>query len=257
MNCPATLGSPPPDPGVDKPSMEPQASILATSLVSHIEHGMATAPRSRQVNIGASELGMGLNCPRQLAYRMHNQPKVNWTDSCRLLVGVGMHLALGEIFERMAAESGRWLVEHRVTYRGVAGSLDLYDKATATIIDWKSTSKARLASYTKQGPPRHYLTQLAIYAAGLRQQGYLVSRVGLAFIPYDGAIAGLWVWLGEPDRRMADDAVEFAQRMANEDPAQVEAVPGRYCGFCDYYLPTSTDLAIGCPGTANHNGGIT
>lgn len=244
MNAPLSLGGPPADPGVAPPSQEPQAAILGASLVAQIEHGLATSARSRQRDIGASEAGFA--CARRVCYRLHDTPKTNYRDPNRLLLGIGMHSALGDIFERLG---DRYLVEHQVTYMGIRGTLDIYDRGTATIIDWKTTSKARLASYAKQGPPKPYIVQLNLYAAGLMQQGYLVSRIALAFIPYDGALSGLWVWLGRPDIQIASDAVARLKDLRVIQPYEAPATPDRLCPYCDHYLPTSTDLSIGCPGT--------
>lgn len=223
--------------------MQPQAAILGAALVSQIEHGLATAPRSRQREIGASEIGFA--CGRRLSYRLHEVAKTNFTDPTRLMIGIGVHTTLAEIYRA----NPRFLVEYPVSFRGIRGTLDLYDRASATVIDWKTTSKSRLASYAKQGPPMHYVTQINVYAAALMEQGFLVSRVALAFLPYDGALSNLWVHLAEPDKRIALDAAERVLAMASLAPSEVDAKPDRYCGWCDYYLPTSTDLSIGCPGT--------
>lgn len=223
--------------------MQPQAAILGAALASQIEHGLATAPRSRQREIGASEIGFA--CGRRLSYRLHGTAKTNFTDPLRLMVGLGVHGALAEIY----AANPRYLVEYPIAFRGIRGTLDLYDRATATVIDWKTTSKSRLASYAKQGPPLHYITQINIYAAALMEQGFLVSRVALAFLPIDGTLSGIWVHLAEPDKRIALGAAERVLALASVEPSNVLAQPDRYCGWCDYYLPTSTDLSIGCPGT--------
>jgi len=223
--------------------MQPQAAILGAALASQIEHGLATSSRSRQREIGASEIGFA--CGRRLSYRLHGTAKTNFTDPMKLMTGLGVHTVLAEIY----AANPRYLVEHPVTFRGIRGTLDLYDRGTATVIDWKTTSKSRLASYAKQGPPMHYVTQINIYAAALMEQGFLVSRVALAFLPSDGALSNLWVWLAEPDKRVALDAADRVEALRHLEPSNVDAKPDRYCGWCDYYLPTSTDLSIGCPGT--------
>lgn len=227
--------------------MEPQASILATSLAQHITMGMATSARSQQREVGASEIG--LPCPRQLAYKHQAYPKFNYTDPMRLLVGVGVHLALAQIFAEIAAVTDRFLVEYHVEYSGVPGTLDLYDRATATVIDWKTTSKKRLAEFAKTGPPPHYVIQAQIYAAGLVNAGYPVKRIALAFLPYDGALEGLWVWLGKPDVDVAVAAITRFHDIQSQDVCRVPAKPDRYCGYCDFYNPQSKDLRLGCPGT--------
>lgn len=242
---PVELQPPPADPGVAPASMEPQASILATSLVQHIEMGMAASARSRQKEVGASEIGMA--CARRLAYRHHDYPKFNYTDPMRLLIGIGVHLALAQIFDQISAATDRFLVEYRVEHSGVPGTLDLYDRATATLVDWKTTSKKRLTDYARNGPPQHYITQAQIYAAGLLNAGFPVKRIAIAFLPYDGALESLWVWLSTPDQTVADEAIERYRAVGA--PYETPSTPDRTCGFCDYYNPQAKDLRLGCPGT--------
>lgn len=229
--------------------MEPQALILADALTDLIRSGMATSPRSQQTEVGASEIGFA--CPRRLCYRARGYPKFNVGDQMRLLTGIGMHDALAEIFRRhnQSQRVARFLVEYPIFFSDVRGTIDLFDKATNTIVDWKTTSKARLTKYAHDGPPGHYITQIHTYAAGLAEEGYLVKRVALAFLPFDGPLSATWVWLGEPNRRAAIDAVDRLRAVASAEPAEVPTVPDRYCGFCDFYVANSIDPRLGCPGT--------
>lgn len=243
---PVELLSPAPDPGIAQVSMEPQAAILATALATHIEMGMAMSERSQQTEVGASQIGAV--CPRQLAYRAQKYPVFNYTDCMKLLMGIGIHHALAQIFERLNRITDRYLVEYSITHAGTPGQLDLYDKATATVIDWKTTSKTRLNKYAKDGPPAHYIHQLQIYAAGLTNAGWPVKRIAIAFLPYDGTLSAMWVWLGTPDLQAANDVVDRFLAVADKDVREVPAVASRSCGYCDYYSPTATDLRLGCPG---------
>src|SRR4030095_4588909 len=136
------------------------AKLYARTLIDHIDFGMALAPRSRQRAIGASEIGFV--CQRRLAYRRHDVAKSNYSDPMKLIVGTGVHAALAETFNRLNDVYHRWLVEFPVTYRDIAGRLDLYDRRTETVVDWKTTSKTRLAQYRKDGPPAHYIIQAQI-----------------------------------------------------------------------------------------------
>jgi hypothetical protein len=233
--------------------MEPQAAILAASLVQHIQMGLDSSPRSRQPEVGASQVGQP--CLRQLAYKHQGYPRFNYTDPMRLLTGIGIHLALAQIFAdiapapRRGRNGGRFMVEYQVEHYGVPGTLDLYDRGTATLIDWKTTSKKRMNEFAKTGPPVPYVVQAQIYAAGLINAGYPVKRIALAFLPYDGALESMWVWLSTPDPTVANEAIERFHEFRDTDVREVPAKPDRYCGYCDFYNPQSKDLRLGCPGT--------
>lgn len=221
-------------------------SPLAAVLSSTIALGAATQRRNLQVELGASQIG--IECDRQLSYRLHNTVVVNTAvDPMRSLVGTGVHLLLQEIFTRLDGGSGRFLTEQYVSYRGVPGQADLYDGWLRTVIDWKTTSKARIADYVKNGLPQSYRTQIQIYAAGLQELGLDVRQVAVAFLPYDGPLSGLWTWQAEPDRSIADTAIERVAKLREITPEDAQAIPSRACSYCPYYSPRSTDVRFGCP----------
>lgn len=222
------------------------ARMYARSLIDHIDLGLAMAPRNRQRVVGASQIGF--ICARRLAYKYHDTPRVNFSDPMRSMVGTGVHAALADVFNRLNEVHHRWLVEYPITYRSIPGTLDLYDKRTQTVVDWKTTSKATLANYRKDGPPPHYIVQAQIYAAGLLTAGHMVRRVAIAFLPTDGTLEALYVWAAPADVRIADKAINRYEQLAGLPPSFVPATPSRFCGWCDQYQPSSTDLDLACPG---------
>lgn len=222
------------------------AMMLADALRESIYMGAATAPRSLQVTAGASEIGG--NCPAQQSFRAHHVPAVNFPDPLRRLVGTGVHLALGEIFSRLDMGSGAYGVEIPVTYRGIPGKLDLFIRRRATIVDFKTTTKAKIKQLQREGPPRPYVVQLNIYAAGLIEAGEQVRTVALCYVPLDGELSDIWVWTAPPDRALADDAISSFLVNAQTKPEDAPRVPSRLCGWCAHYQPGSTDKASSCPG---------
>lgn len=223
------------------------ASALEMVLGSHIELGTITSDRSLQTAIGASEVGYP--CPRRLAYALSGAPVVNHGDPMRLLVGTGVHLVLEEIHHRLDRGAGRFRTELATVYRNVPGKADLLDTYLHLLLDWKTCSKERLAKYAKDGAPINHRVQIQIYAAGLRAAGYDIERVGVVFLPYDGALSQIHVWEASPDPTEADAAIDRLEGLRGKDPADVPAVPDRLCAYCAHYNPRSTDLNRACPGT--------
>jgi PD-(D/E)XK nuclease superfamily len=238
----------PPEPTTEAVQTDATAMAFATALDSLIALGCATKPRSLQVAVGSSEAGQ--RCDRRIAYKLHGVRPCNFRDPLRSLVGEEFHYALADLFSRLNAGSARWLVEQPVLYRGMPGTVDLYDRHTLTVIDWKTSTKAKVRQVRREGPPVHYKIQLQIYAAALRLLGEDPQRVALAYLPTDGELADLWVWLSPVDERMAVDALDRVERLAGIEPADAIAKPDRLCPWCAHYRPGSTDLATGCPGNS-------
>jgi hypothetical protein len=226
--------------------MDPTALALAAEVESLIQLGAATSPRSLQPSVGASEVGA--ECDRRMSYRMRGVPPTNQTDPLRALVGLGGHLALAELFTRLGSGTGRFLVEQRIVYRGLPGTCDLFDRYRHVVIDWKMPTLSRLKKYKIDGVPRHYSTQVQVYGAGLTLLGERVDKVAVCFLPVDGQLSDLWAWISPYDVRIADDAIERLERLRGVRPEDATPTPSRLCGWCDNFLPNSTNIAAGCPG---------
>ena len=234
---------------VDTPH-SPEAYGLEVSLRSLVFLAAVTSPRARQTSLGGSEAGHA--CDRRIAYRLAGTPIVNLRDPLRSIVGIGFHAAMAELFTRLDAGSGRFLVEVPVAYRGIPGTVDLYDRHERTVIDWKTKLSAKLRKVRHEGPSTSYVTQTMLYAAALREQGEDVRHVALAFVPVDATdLSGMYVWRAPFDKAIADAAVDRIERLRGRDPSTVEATPDRLCPWCSQYRPGSTDLRVGCPGGAS------
>lgn len=209
-------------------------------------------PRSRQAEIGPSQLG--LSCSRQIAYQLADTAPVNFDiDPMPSLVGTAMHAWMSDQF-RQRAPAGRFLVEHRVTYRGVSGTLDLYDRRSRTLYDWKFPKLAKARRARTDGAPRHYWWQLQTYAAGLQLAGETPARVVVAYMPVDGRLDDVTALAQPVDRAQADDAIDRLETLrqqlaAAEQPGAVPAQPSRLCPWCPYHRPGwAGDLNVACPG---------
>jgi hypothetical protein len=248
-SAPGAIWLPPPPRDTSPAPMDPVAFALAQTYASLIALGAATSPRSLQMSVGSSEIGF--ECDRRLAYKLAGTPAASHSlDPMRALVGTGIHAALKDIFVRLDAGSGRFVVEGRTFYRSIPGQFDLYDRWNRCLVDWKSTSKGRLRQYRAEGLPRNYTVQPMMYAAGLKAGGEDPAQVAVVFLPYDGELSDVWAWVAPVDIKVADDACDRLDRLRGQQPSNVDNVPSRLCKYCDHHLPGSTDLRIGCPGNS-------
>lgn len=240
---------------------------LVADLDAAIEHGIRTQPRSLQRRIGPSE--MGVPCDLRIAYRLLGTPECNPTAGrlpWKPFVGTAMHEAIATIVEsaNMADPSydrngPRYLIEHRVPIAQVGGedidgSCDLYDRLTATVLDWKVVGGSQLRRYKADGPGEQYRTQVHLYGYGWRRRGYPVRHVAVYFLPRDQEWRQRHIWSEPYDEQIALGAITRVQGIAALTSALgAGALPlmrrrQAWCRFCPWHKPGATDLPDGCPG---------
>jgi hypothetical protein len=231
---------------------------LKDTITNVIRKKSASSPRSKVVNIGPSEIGDP--CLRKLAYKMVQVAKVNdYSDPWPSVSGTAIHAWLAEAFEADNSDAD-WLVEHRVEVRkGLAGTLDLFQRSSGTVIDHKCVGATSLKARKADGPTEQQVVQLNIYGYGLELQGHEVNKIALAFYPLGGMLTGMHTWIGDYDKDVAisamlrlDSTVELLAMLDPEEhPERWELVPAstsRGCTYCPWFMPGATDLSTGCPG---------
>lgn len=232
---------------------------LADRITAVIRQKSDNSPRSKVVNIGPSEIGDP--CLRKLSYKLLEVTKTNsFSDPWPSVSGTAIHAWLAEAFEADNSDAD-WLVEHRVEARpGLAGTLDLFDRNSGTVIDHKCVGASSMKARKADGPTEQQIVQLNIYGFGLEQQGYEVKKIALAFYPLGGMLTGLHIWIGDYDRDKAvaamarlDSTVELLAMLDPEEhPERWELVPAsssRNCSYCPWYVLGSDNLATGCSGS--------
>jgi hypothetical protein len=199
----------------------------------------ADAPRSQQASIGPSELGLA--CTRQLAFRLTGTAPTNMTiDPLASIAGTAMHAWMAQTF-RALRPPGRFLVEHSITYSGVGGTLDLYDRHRQMVVDWKFPKLAKSKRMRAEGPPVHYRWQIQTYAAGLAVQGEQPLHNAIVVVPIDGKLEDIFAWAFPVDRAEADEAIDrlktSRQQLEEVDgqPGKVAKQPSRLCPWCPYF----------------------
>lgn len=222
--------------------------------------------RSQQVAVGPSELGSP--CERRLAMRMAGVVPVNRSsDPWPSIVGTAIHAQLREFFELdnrrnlMAGLRQRWITERRVSPSPVLnGSSDLYDLATATVIDWKTVGDGKLPQVIKEGPSMGYQRQIQLYGLGYHRLGYQVNSVALAFLPRAGRLSSLTYYEWPFNPAMAQETLDRAYRIGAQvvglqrqfGPEIWDRIPGDtkdHCGWCPFFRRQATSVSSeGCPG---------
>jgi hypothetical protein len=216
----------------------------------------SSRPRSLQKAIGPSEAGVP--CSRRLAYKMLGVEASNTdSDPWAAIVGTSVHSWLADAFtaenERLGVE--RWLTDVRIelsTYMG--GSIDLYDKKTGTVIDFKVPGATSAKRSRKDGPSAQYVAQVNLYAAGLYAAGAKVSTVALAFLPRSGLMRDFFWWSAPFDEAIVETTLARIDALrTTTDTLGLAALPliptaDGPCLWCPFYLPGVTDVEEACAG---------
>lgn len=244
---PAPWTGPPARTEKTAPPLDPEAHALGAVYRTLIPLGARYAPRAQQRALGFSELGY--SCERRSAYRMADTPPVNHRDPLASIIGTGFHHVMAATFGQLAPLFGsRFLVETPVEYRGIPGTCDLYDRDLKTVVDWKTSTVERIRRTRVEGVKGNHRVQVHGYGAGLSAVGEDVRRVALIYVPRDGDLDDLYVHRERFDESIVDVAIDRMETLRGKDPATVKPLPDNMCGWCNYYLPRSTDLSVGCPG---------
>ena len=223
----------------------------------------AARPRSRQVEVGPSE--MAVACQRRLAYSLAGRSagtdggRVKWAP----MVGTAVHAMIADALAADNALLGRerWLIEQRVSpAAGIEGSCDAFDTDTNTVIDWKYVGPTRLADYAKQGPGPQYEGQIHLYGRGWERAGRRPAWVRIVFLPRSFSFDDAHEWTAPYDRATADRVLVRYRRTAELvdalDPAgqprlwaAIPAVTATDCAWCPYYRVSRAPAdQTGCPG---------
>lgn len=242
--------------------------------------------RSNQVEIGPS--GLGTPCLRKLGYRLAQHPSQRVEEPpWRPTVGTAVHSWLAEMLEAenrrelredhadkdcpvpwcdhpaTGEHTARWRVELRVpcgTIEGttVYGTIDVYDHANATVLDWKVVGPTALKNYRRHGPEEFadYRVQVHVYGRGAsRALRLVVEHVAIMFLPMNGELSEAWLWSEPYDPEIGREAFDRARtvqaRITERGPeyiAKLKRAPD-HCGHCPWFdASNDTGDWRTCPG---------
>lgn len=257
----------------------PLAAALAREVVGVVTRATERAPRSQQVHLGPSEIGV--ECDRQVVGKLLRMPKTNHVaDPWPSFVGTAIHAELERAFnaDNLATGVRRWFTETSVEphpeHRGTA---DLYDAVEQAVWDHKNLGESSMAKLRAKGATRKYERQLLLYGLGYLRKGFPVRRVGIIAYPRTGSsLDGVYVWerpfdadavaklaetFQDMERRKAIAAAIAGSSLADNgrhEWAQVPMAPDDdECYFCPFYRPQAArDGGPGCPGPRQLDPGV-
>jgi hypothetical protein len=225
--------------------------LLIEDLKAVLRQHHSSHPRHQQVTLGPSQIGHP--CPRHLISALLDLEPVNpQFDPLPSYIGVASHraledaLALDNSRRVEAGEPERWISEHRVEIAiGLAGTCDLFDTQTNTVIDFKFPGTTAMTKYRKNGPSGTYRTQAHLYGKGYANEGKQVDHVGIWFLPRAGTLAGSHLWIEDYSETIAAQAISrFDSMILLADELQIEhnianlnLIPrvNTDCAFCPWY----------------------
>lgn len=179
---------------------------LSPAAAAAVSNVFAPTERDKQTRIGVSEIGD--DCERCIADKLLGIPHDMGN------AGVPLAPFLGTAFHSFAESRTRndpnVLVEQRVEvcdledYGRISGSVDRFDIAAATVLDWKLLSRKKISAFKKSikwdselpqfantiagAQFRKYYIQIMLYGYGLTQLGYEVAHCSIVALPRDCSV---------------------------------------------------------------------
>jgi hypothetical protein len=247
--APAALAFLPPARG-DKPW---QGDELWRELTDAVRLYSLEDPRSKQVEIGPSEIGHP--CDARVLRTILGVERFNLdADPWASFVGTAVHARLALVFDWMNKRLGReqYLIERKVYVSdGVFGSCDLF--RDGIVIDHKimgATSMKDMALHGLDAKGGIYRVQGHSYGLGWVRAGERVDEVVIAAWPRSGFLDGLRLYREPYDQKIADAALDRMARLSASalEPGvdcdsdgfweTVPVAPSKQCGFCYWYDPS-------------------
>ena len=208
--------------------------------------------RDKQVKVGPSNLGS--MCTRCLA---DDFLKDDREDIGRFWLGSRIGTTIHEYASKVLESNKGVLTEFKVVigeipgYGTIKGTTDLYVIAEKLSVDFKGTTRKKLALYqrllrdsdpsasldSERFKMNGYLNQLMLYGLGLENAGYEVENVAVAFIARDGTGDNdFWEWTVPYDRARAEKVLARGVGLWNAlqsgtDPETLPSAPG--CFYCE------------------------
>jgi hypothetical protein len=230
------------------------ADLIGNEVVADIRYHSSHSKRSLQKSMGASDISN--QCPRRLAYKILDVPKVNDPDPWFTIIGSAVHKWMADCYTAKNKRLGspRYLIEKRVSItKGVGGSFDLYDSQFEAIIDWKVVGDSAIKR-AKADSSTAYNEQLSLYADSLLKRGIPVKWIVTFYLPRNGFLRTKFVDVQKFKPAVAQVAVErykqvnsVVNKFGSEAPYHLPGISA-FCDYCPFFMPASTDYSAACPG---------
>ncbi len=230
-----------------------QGDALWRELTEAVRLYSLEDPRSKQVEIGPSEIGHP--CDARVLRTLLGVERFNVdADPWASFVGTAVHARLALVFDWMNKRLGReqYLIERKVYVSdGVFGSCDLF--RDGIVIDHKivgATTMKELERLGLEAKGGIYRVQGHAYGRGWKRAGERVDEVVIAAWPRSGFLTGLRLYREPFDEQVAVDALDRVSRLSASalEPGvdcdgdafweTVPVKPSKQCGFCYWYDPS-------------------
>lgn len=230
-------------------------NVTKQAIIDAVNEYASNRPRSLQVEVGASSIGT--SCQRQLGYKLLNTRKqsVEKDPGWMTQIGTAVHTYLENIF----STNDRYLTEQPVEIRYadffIPGTVDLYDKQTNTVIDFKIVGEATLSKAKRKDISTQYQVQVSLYALGLKQAGHRVDNVAILFMPRNKELKDAVMWEQPFDPKIAEAYIQryHSTRMLTSQlgvkALETMLTANAPCMWCDWFNPDAATVAEGCKGT--------
>jgi CRISPR/Cas system-associated exonuclease Cas4 (RecB family) len=199
--------------------------ILMKALTAHDNK----RARSLQKEIGVSQIG---GCRKSVWLQIQGTPKENETLRLSSMMGTAIHTMI----EKALAEDdwdGDYELEREVTWDGLMGHIDLWIPKVGAVVDWKTTTKSKLAKF----PSEQQRWQVQIYAYLLEKNGEKPKTVTLVAIPRDGNETHIKTHTEEYNPEIVKEALAWLDdvKQSTEAPAP-EMYAKTWCvNYCGFY----------------------
>lgn len=265
---------------LDRTGLHPTCEETSpTSTVAELGHVLiaydASRPRSKQTNLGPSELGHP--CDQQIVRKIAGLPRRPVTaPAWAPLQGTAMHAQMEHVvaYWNQAVGYRRWYAEDELvvdvgtrTVPPIIGAGDAYDRDYDMVVDWKlvgvsTLNKVRQAQQRQldldKQVPAQYRKQAHLYGYGHLRKGRAVQYVRLVFLARTHKYADSLEWTEPFDVDTALDcitryhelydlamALDIANKpegltLINKDTSD--------CDFCPFRNPTANSAEQGCRG---------
>lgn len=205
----------------------------------------ASRPRSQQEEVGPSAI---YGCERQVYHQLKGTRITNFdTDVLAALLGTFIHTGIEKALETEDPFGDNFLKEVAVAFNGLPGHVDLFVKNMAIVVDWKTTTKAKLKG--DSFPTDQYIYQVHVYGYLLKQAGHDVKKVAMVAVPRDGRMDQIAEYIADYDEEIALRGIAWLDRIkkivADGGKAPEPSKSKTFCQFyCPFYDPTAK---VGCP----------
>lgn len=196
--------------------------------------------RSFQKEIGPSEIG---GCRRRLWYRLRQQPHTNATPyRLSAFMGTAIHKAIESRLKYEQDYSTELELQGKYNNTVIKGHLDCYDVKNATVIDWKTITKAKRRKF----PTSAQRFQVQLYGWLLQQNNLPCEYVSLVGICRDGNEDDVVIHVEPYSDLIVYTAFAWLDEALNDEMPPADCDARYFCSkYCSYFDASG---AVGCQG---------